>query len=202
MHRLIKGVVPISSRRPHAAILIDSGLIEYPPVNISMVSYSHDQYQQRSSFNLVQNPKIPHKQAVDLIVAFQLLNACRIYILSQGVDSSSNPFRIDLSSELESRSARGANSMRNANQMPSSFLILSHDGESRPIDDFRKLSPGVYCVDLFHSHDPPLMPKRTFKHKPSMPHKNSGNRGSQGQMSYWLSFIHLLPLEQIFCAIW
>jgi hypothetical protein len=54
--------------------------------------------------------------------------------------------------------------MRNANQMPSFFLILSHDRESRPIDDFRKLSPGVYCVDLSHSHDPPLMPKRTFKH--------------------------------------
>ena len=72
--------------------LLIRGLFNYPPVNFPPVSYSHDQYQQRSSFNLVQNPKIPHTQAVDLVVAFQLLNACRIWILSQGVDSSSNPF--------------------------------------------------------------------------------------------------------------
>ena len=85
-------VVPISSRRPHAAIPINSGLSNDPPVDFPPVSYSHDQYQQRPSFNLVQNPIIPHMQAVDLVVACQLLNACRIRILSQSVDSPSNSF--------------------------------------------------------------------------------------------------------------
>ena len=125
--------------------------------------------------------------------------------------------------------------MRNANQMPKSFLILSHDlvpfllasdsasrassrsilsskasnnftssigttcdnllaparqrnslfGESRPIDDFRKLSPGVYCVHLSIAVTLRVCPKCTFERdRLQMPHKNFGNGGSQGQMSY------------------
>jgi hypothetical protein len=70
--------------------LSGSGLPNDPPVKFTPLSYTYDQ--QRPSFNLVQNPIIPHTQAVDLLVACQLLNACRIRILSQSVDSSSNPF--------------------------------------------------------------------------------------------------------------
>ena len=74
-------------RYPHGR---PQGLANNPPVKFTPLSYTYDQ--QRPSFNLVQSPIIPHMQAVDLLVACQLLNACRIRILSQSVDSSSNPF--------------------------------------------------------------------------------------------------------------